>query len=151
MAVADDFRRILEECDVEGARKIWHELRPDLPQPKDDFDTLSTIHAARTAAKFMHFRKRAYSHRWLLDHGVPSLMPDRLKPSAEQIYPAVVEAVGISVNASSQLFKPIVKPVRDAMENAVLECYADKQKDPTFVKRRMLEARARTIKSLLGI
>jgi hypothetical protein len=147
---ATEFRRCLENMDVRGIRRIWRHVSPDLPQPSNDHDALVAIHHARTQAQSIAFKLRAYSHRWLIDSGYPSALPDRMKPSAERIYPKVAEAVGISVNARSELFKPVVAMVRGAMEDAVMDAFADGRTDRDFVAARMSEAKQKSIKQLLG-
>jgi hypothetical protein len=146
-AYADHFRRCLEECDVATARKIWAHVAPGMPQPATDFEALITLHHARTQCVAIRMRLRAWSHRWLLDHGLPSGLPDRLKPRAERIYPQVVSAVGISVNATSSRRLALAEAMQGAMEYAVLEAYADHQTEPAFVKTRMIAARDRVLKS----
>lgn len=142
--------RCLMDCDVAQMRKLDQHLVPHLAELTDD-EVLITIHMARTTSDLIPFKLRAWSHRWLEDNGLPSKLPDHLKPRAERVYPRVVDGVGIAVKASSDLFKPVVGLVRGAMSDAVLECYADNDKEPAYVKARMLEAKAKTIRKLLGI
>jgi hypothetical protein len=85
-----------------------------------------------------------------LDHNLPSGLPDNLKPKAERIYPRVVEGVGIAVKATSNWLRPVVSIIREAMNNAVLEAYADKRTEPQFIKNRIMEARSNIVKKLLG-
>jgi hypothetical protein len=144
------FQQALIDLDVTDARKLWAFVTPHLPQP-DDTGMLVMMHRARTQASSMPLRLRAYSHRWLLDAGYPSGLPDELKPSAERIYPQVVEGVGISVNAKSGLFKPIVQHVEQAMIDAVNDAYADGRTDPEFIKSRLHDARVNTVRKLLGV
>ncbi len=138
---AAEMRRCLERCDILGTQKLWAHIAPNMPQPKSDADTLMVIHHARSQSVWLRLRDRAYSHRWLLDHGYPSGLPDDLKPKAERMYPVVVEGVGIAVKATSRLMRPLVAEVHRAMTDAVLEVYADGHKGPEFVKARMQEAR----------
>src|ERR1044072_6980895 len=98
---ADALRRCLEECDVAGIRALWAQIPPGMPQPHTDAEALATIHRARTEANSIALRLRAYSHRWLEDRGLPSGLPDELRPRAERMYPRVVDGVGISVNIRS--------------------------------------------------
>lgn len=148
----DAFRRCLDELDVAGIRRLWKHVSPNLPQPRNDKDALIALHIARTASDAIEFEKRAYSHRWLMDSGLPSRLPDNLKPGAERIYPTIAQGVGISVNSKSDLFKPILAPVRQAMEVAVLEADADRKLSHSdYVRARMKEARDRTIRKLLGM
>lgn len=98
----------------------------------------------------MAFRLRAYSHWWLNERSLPSGLPDRLKKSADQLTPKISDAVGISVNASSELLKPILPYVRKAMEDVVEDCWASGDKDTLIVRQRLFEARRNTIKKLLA-
>jgi hypothetical protein len=148
--VADAFRRCLEDLDVALMRRLWSKFIPHFEQPSSDADALMMMHHARTQAESVSFTNRAYSHSWLRERGFPSGLPDELKPRAERLYPRVVTAVGISVNASSPEFKPAALIIRRSMEDAVNECYADGVEDPTLVKKRMDEARIKTIDKLYG-
>lgn len=151
MDVGAEFRRCLEDLDVAGVRKLWAHISPNLPAPKSDAEALTTLHMARTAAESMPLKLRAYSHRWLLDRGLPSQLPDPLKPKAERLYPRVIEAVGISVNFSSPLLKPAEALIRTSMEDAVNDVFADDpHPDPALVSARMAEARERETKALFG-
>jgi hypothetical protein len=143
-------RRCLSEIDVPGIRALWHHVAPGMPQPKDDAAALAMIHHTRTLAEWLNLTLRAYSHRWLLDHDLPSGLPDDLKPRAERLYPVKAEAVGISINGGG-IFAPIIPLVRGAMEDAVLECFADGHKETEIVRPRMFEARAKVVRELLGV
>lgn len=147
----DAFRRCLIDLDIVGIQRLWKHVSPHLPQPKTELETLVALHYGRTCASSVPEDLRLYSHMWLIDRGWPSALPDILKPKAERMYPKVVETVGISVNVRSELLKPLVVPVRTAMENAVLEAFADKKTNSDHVKERMFEARRQTIKKLMGI
>ena len=147
---ADTMRRCLEECDVATVRKLWIHVAPEMPQPKSDGEALAIIHHARTQCEIVTFPKRAYSHCWLKDHGLPSALPDQLKPKAERMYPRIVSAVGIACGSTSKDMKPVVDLVQRAMEDAVSSYYADGVTDPDKVKLGMQEARKKTIKQLLG-
>lgn len=98
----------------------------------------------------MALRDRAYSHRWLIDNGYPSALPDDLKPKAERMYPRIVEGVGIAAKASSELMRPAIPIIRRAMSDAVSEAYAERRTDPVYVKARILEARRLCIKKLFA-
>lgn len=147
------FAQLLADGDVAALRRAWRQVAPHLPQPATDAEAEIVMHHARTQARSVPMRRRAWSHRWLLERGYPSGLPDILRVRAERLYPRIVEAVGISVNAHSSLLAPIVAPVRRAMEHAVLEVYADHgpHPDPNVVRARMQEARAHEVKKLLGV
>jgi hypothetical protein len=138
MLHAATMRRCLIDLDVPGIRALWSAVSPHLPQPSSDADALTALHVARTQAESVPFRLRAYSHRWLSERALPSRLPDRLKPSAERLYPRVVEGVGISVNSK---YPEVVRGVRGAMEYVVSDCYANGDMAPEIVKPLMQEAR----------
>lgn len=140
MSHQDLFRQYLEAANVDGVRRLWEHVHPHLPVPIKDNDVLAAIHIARTQMISIEFKLRAYSHRWLVDNGYPSMLPDELKPKAERIYPRIAEAVGIAVAASSPLLKPVAKSIERAMSDAVEEAFASGRKEPEFVKARMKEA-----------
>jgi hypothetical protein len=108
------------------------------------------MHHARTQTETVSLKARAWSHRWLTERGLPSGLPDRLKPSAERIYPRVATSVGISVNTRSPWLKPAMVEVRRSMEDAVEDCYANGDTAPAIVRPRMFEAREKTLRSLFG-
>lgn len=140
-ASASAMRGILKDLDVAAAGRAWGE--PDAAK------TLVMLHMARTAAKTIPMTLRAYSHRWLIDHGLPSQLPDELKPKAERVYPRVVSAVGIAVKMRDHALMAAGVEIRKAMEDMVLEAEADgRLLQPAFVKARMMEARDKTKRKL---
>lgn len=145
-AFSDHFRRCLEECDIATIRKLWAHVAPGMPPLSTDYNVLSMIHHARTQAESIALDKRAWSHRWLLDHNLPSGLPDALRPRAERIYPRVTSAVGISVNFRSEDMAPLAAELQRAMSTAVEDAYAGHQTEPAFIKARMAEARAKVLK-----
>jgi hypothetical protein len=142
-------RRALEEHDVITCCKLWEYVAPNMPQPTTDAEAFFIMHHACTQAENVSLRSRAYSHRWLLDHGYSSGLPDELKPKAERMYPKIVDAIGIACGSTSEAMRPLMPHVQGAMENVVLEHYADGIKDPKIIKPRMLEARKKVIKKLM--
>jgi ATP/maltotriose-dependent transcriptional regulator MalT len=137
---AEELRLAIEDGDVEKARRIMAQLAPHLPQPKTDFQAAATLHHARTQITAMPFNKRAYSHAWLTERGLPSGLPDHLRPKAERMYPIVVEAVGVAVRTPPHR-RALGKAIERAMSDAALECYANNETDPEFIRARMQEAR----------
>jgi hypothetical protein len=141
---ADVMRQALETLDVGVLRRLWAEVSPHLPQP-GEADALATAHMARTQMDALPRRLRFYSHRWLVERGLPSQLPDRMRASAERMYPVRVGAVGISVSAPAHR-ADLAREVRTSMEYAVQDCYANGDTDPTIVRPRMLEARRNAYK-----
>lgn len=121
-----------------------------MPAPETVEQAEIVMHMARTQAESLPLRARAYSHCWLTERALPSQLPDALKPSAERLYPVVVDAVGISVNTKNEYLRPAMLEVRGAMEYAVADAFADNRKDSPFVTQRMNEARERTMRALFG-
>lgn len=144
-------RNLLEAGDVEGCAAYWRKHAPQMPQAESRDQTEIVMHLARTASESVTLDRRAWSHRWLLDRGLPSQLPDGLKPKAERLYPERRVAVGISINFNSPWMKGAERLVQSAMEEAVLEADAHgKIEDAAFVSARMAEAKAKAMKSLFG-
>jgi hypothetical protein len=141
MIHAEAFRRCLLDLDAVGICDLWFRIAPGLPQPKNNEEALITLHIARTRAESIPDRDRCYSHAWLCERGLPSGLPDRLKPKAARLYPHEVRAVGIAVKALSPHNEPRAKAIEKAMSDAVMECFADGVTDTDVVKARMDAAR----------
>lgn len=147
----EHFREALLKLDVTLLRRMWHFIEPNLPQPKTDEECLKTAHIARTAMKSIPLKARMYSYRWLVERGLPTQLPDNLKPEAERVYPQMVEAVAISSKSASKILQPVLNDVRKSMEDVVNDAYASsKSPDPLKLKAAMQEARKKKIKELLG-
>lgn len=144
------FVSILETLDVPEARRVWAVVAPGAVQPGSDADMLVTLHLARTQAEAVTEERRLYSHAWLTERGLPSQLPDALRPKAERLYPRIAAAVGISVNFSAPALRPAARMIEDAMSDAVNEAFADGRTDTAFVTARMTEARTRVGRQLFG-
>jgi hypothetical protein len=148
--IPSELRLVLERLDVEAMRRADLALNPHLPYQTDE-QVLTSMHMARTASDAVSFMCRAYSHAWLFERGLPSQLPDELRPRAQRIYPVVAKAVGIACKSTSPHMKEALGEIRGAMEAAVLEAVEDRKLDDSeHVKARMQEARRRTIDKLFG-
>lgn len=143
-------RRALEDHDVSTARRLWAVVMPKMPQPRSEHEATVILHIACTQTPTVKFKSRAYSHQWLLERGLPSSLPDNLRPKAQRMYPVIADVIGIACGNVSEAMKPVVPIVRGAMEDVVMDHYADGVKDPTIIKPRMLDARKKAIKKLFG-
>lgn len=150
MSLNGEFRDALERGDLTWLCRFWREKAPNMPQPQDYGEAAIVMHRARTEAETVSLPKRAYSHRWLEERAYPSGLPDHLKPQADRIYPRVAEAVGISIKTNDPYLRPAAIKVREAMEYAVNDAYADGRTDPAFVRQRMEEARHDAKRKLFG-
>lgn len=148
--VSDNVRAMLEAGDVDGLMQYHAKVLPHLPQ-LNRVDSEAGMHMSRTELDCITFKKRAYSHAWLIERGLPSRLPDSLLSSAERLYPRVVEGVGISVNAKGEWLKPAALAIRKAMENAVADIYANGDgSNVELINLRMYEARKREERKLFG-
>lgn len=143
MDIGAEYRRAIEIIDVGLARRLWAHTDPSMPQPATDDEVRVALHYARTAAESATVPRRCYSHRWLVDRGLPSGLPDHLKPAADRLYPRAVSAVGIAVKSR---VPGRAAHVRGAMEAVVLDLYADGKTDPAIVRPAMLAARERALR-----
>lgn len=150
MSAHSEFQRALAEGDVRLLRRIWRTVFPHLPEPKDAAEAEATMHVARTAAESVPLKARAYSHRWCEERGLPSQLPDKLKPSAERMYPKIVEAVGIACKTSKDWLKPAMPIIEKAMTDVVEDAFASGERDPGLIRDRIQFARTDTMKRLFG-
>lgn len=148
-----EFRRILESGDVDDFRAVGARCFPHFPRAATREQAEVALHYARTLAEFLALKHRAWSHRWLTERLLPSGLPDHLKPSAERLYPVIVEGVGIAVGVKVPKFlKSAANIVQGAMSDAVEDIYADdRSPDPVKVKGRMFEVKADEERRLFGI
>lgn len=146
---ASDLLGWLEAGDVEACRAHFAAHAPHFPQAATREEAEITMHIARTMTNGLTLRARSYSHRWLCERGLPSSLPDDLKPKAERLYPRVVEGVLISVlnRRGMSEAKPIVEA---AMAEVVADAYARGKTDPAYVSGLMADAKARSMQSLFG-
>lgn len=150
MSAQSEFHAALESGDVRLVRRASARLFPHLPPPASDNEAEASMHMARTQMPSMPLKLRVYSHRWLAERGLPSQLPDDLRPKVEQIHPVIAEGVLVAVDSQSEEMKPIAKLIEAAMCDAVEDCYANGDRDPRIVKARMAEAKARKFRELLG-
>jgi len=147
----DHFRQALIDLDVPLLRRMWSYLSPHTPQPQTDNECLTTAHIARTGMQSMPLKARAYSYRWLVERGLPTQLPDNLKPQAERLYPTMVEAVAISCKSTNKALQPVFDRVRASMEDVVNDAYAGtKHVDADKLKAAMQEARQKSMRQLIG-
>lgn len=151
MTAQAEFRQALMAGDVDLCARIAAETNPHLPRVSRA-DAEIQMHHARTLMASLPLRYRAYSHAWLSERGLPTGLPESLKPAAERLYPRKVKGVMIGIKGeATSPFRPALIQIRQAMEGAVLEAEADgRLDDDAHVKARMAEARARKHKLLFG-
>ncbi len=145
-------RRILLALDVNAMRKFDAFMAPNKPKGMvgSDADILAGMHSARAQLDIIPLRHREYSHRWLKERGMPSQLPPHLWEAAERFVPKVVEGVGVMVAISSEELQPAADMVQGAMNNVILDAYADSDSpDPARLKERMMIARSTELRGLM--
>jgi len=130
--------QILIDGDIAMFRKIS-------PEPMDMHSAEISMHIARTAAESVPENLRVYSHRWLTERDIPSLLPEHMLPLMERYHSVIVDAVGISINLRGR--DEEAKHVEQKLADKVAEMYADGDKDPTRVKQVITDLRI----SMIGI
>lgn len=83
--------------DAGWLRRFWRALFPHLPGPASDREAEATMHHARTQSASLLLAKRLYSHAWLEERGLPSALPDELRP--ERPERRIVRAVAVGVRS----------------------------------------------------
>lgn len=147
-------RQCLRDIDVNGMRKLHTHVFPQYPAG-DDASILLNIHVARVRARWLNLKARAYSHRWLLDNGYPSDLPDHLKPKAERLYPRVVTATAYAFGGvfGSPHLRPLKKEVEAAVHTVILDTYATDKVDAIDhdkLRAHMHATKDQTIRKLVG-
>src|SRR4051812_8284322 len=105
-------REALAKLDVPMLRRLWAQIAPHLPQPTTDVDALRMAHVARTQTQTLTTDQRAYSHAWLRERDLPSMLPDNEKQSAERLYPRIAPCVGLSVNCRDPELQGVSNEIR---------------------------------------
>lgn len=147
-----EFLRCLNDLDLVAARRLWAVHYPNDDAIRTDFEAAAVLHCARTLNSRVPERKRLYSHNWLLDHGLPSGLPEALKPRAERAEAQYIDSVIIGrVDDPDSFLAPIWRVVQARMERRCAELQADGlMKDPAKLRALLLEARDDEIKRLVA-
>jgi hypothetical protein len=147
-----EMQRCILELDAVAVQKLWRHIAPHMSQPQSDEEALAGLHMARTGLAAAPFPARAYSHSWLMERGLPSQLPDRLKPRAERLYPWIVTAAAFSINFRSKFLRPIESLVTGAISKRMCELWAEHKKAPDaqLVLKEICDTKNATIKKLVG-
>lgn len=142
---------LLIEGDHKKCRKFWAEKRPDMPQPATDEEAEIAMHQARTMA-FIPTTLRLWSHRWLEERGLPSMLPPELVSKAMGLEVVDAPTVGISVMALESRLQPACDVIRTAMEGSVKDMLRANNSLPSedVVRRRLRETYEREADRLFG-
>lgn len=125
------FRDILLSLDIPAARALWARVAPHLAQPKDDDETLVMLHTARTKAKSVPARARAYSSAWLAEREM------------DQVEPIIAASVGAATNTKDTGLRTALIGAMSRAAEAALSSGLDPENDAVEIRRLMLDARAK--------
>lgn len=133
MALSAEMRNALEDDDVALATKL---LRHALPQGEAMTVKQARVafHYARTLTEGVSYKRRLYSHAWLLERGLPSGLPTTGETA---------EAVLVAVRSEDPARREVMI---QAGSNAVLEAIADGVKDPLVIRSRILEMQKKAVR-----
>jgi hypothetical protein len=104
----------LESTTGEVLARVWGKIFPGKPLG----DASIVLHMARTAAASVSLKARLYSHAWLAERRLPSLLPDRLKPIPPQV------SAGSLIGVRSP-YPEVSAAIHGVMRDALLEAEAD--------------------------
>ncbi len=144
MSISAAFRNALYDCDVRRTRHLWAQVSPEMPQPESDAEAEVIMHQARTAADSVPMPKRIYSHAWLAERGLPSQLPDGMKPPRERKGPPVIfpaALIGVGTLSSNAGRREEAKAMERAMADAVGDMIVSGITDKARIATRMWEAR----------
>lgn len=152
MAKRDALRDALIAGDVDLLQRMWATWFPHAYRPQNWQEAEIQLHLARTKAQNVPLRLRCYSHHWLIERELPSMLPDDLKPKAESYRPKIASAVGFAWGTHSKIMKPaepiIVRAVSDRIEEMALDGMLES--NPDGVRTEMLLTKNRVLHKLFG-
>ena len=138
------FREALGSGDVRRTWQLWAAISPDMPQPENYDEAEVVMHQARTASESMALEKRIYSHAFLDERGLPSHLPDEMKPKRERKGPPVIFSAAlicVGTLSSNSDRREEAKAMERAMEDAVGDMIMSGVTDRKRIAKRMWEAR----------
>jgi hypothetical protein len=152
MAKRGELRQALIDGNVDLLQRMWRTWFPTAPQPANWQEAQIQLHLARTASRSVPLTLRCYSHHWLKERSIPSLLPDRHKASADQLVPKVTPSVGFAWGTSSAVLKPAAPFVQDAVSTRINEMHEDGlvNSNPDLVRNEIILTKNRTLHSLFG-
>lgn len=145
----DPFRQAMVSGDVKMLQGIWSKVT-GLPAPETVQEAEIQMHVARTATKSLPDQTRCYSHWWLKDRGLPSLLPPDLFPKADRFKPVIKSSVGIAVGTGKDWLKPALPLVMGAMVKAVENNAELIEGNPDLLRDKIQFARRDEFRRLFG-
>lgn len=144
------FRQALRDRDVPLLMLASKVLFPADQQPADEQEATAQMHVARTMQGWMTLEERAYSHFWLLDRGIPTMLPPALRPKAERYKPDIKASVGIAWGTGKEWLKPAGPLLIGAMISTVQENQELIEGDPELLRDKIIFAKNDEFKRLFG-
>ena len=137
------FREALADGDVARTWGLWANVSPQMPQPENHDEAEIVMHQARTGSEAMTLAARLYSHSFLDERGLPSHLPDELKPPrARKGPPIVFSAALICVRSLSSRSgrREEAKMLETIMADSVGDMIMSGITDKARISKRMWEA-----------
>lgn len=144
------FRRALADRDIPALMHLSSLFMPVGQQPRDEAEATVFMHVARVTSDWLDVEARSYSHFWLIDHGLPSLLPPHLLPKAERYRPEIAASVGIACGTGKAWLKPALPLIRGAMVKAVEDNAELVETDPDLLRDKIQFARRDEFQRLFG-
>lgn len=144
MGASAAFRSALYDGDVGRTRALWAAVSPDMPQPETYDEAEVIMHQARTGADSVPIQKRIYSHGFLDERGLPSQLPDGMKPPRERKGPPVIFSaalIGVGTTSKREDRREEAKAMEAVMAEAVGDMITSGVTDKARIVKRMWEAR----------
>lgn len=150
MSARSEFRAALRDRDIPLLIKASAVLFPDAPVPTEA-EALVQMHVARTMQGWMTIEERSYSHFWLLEQGLPSMLPPELLPKADRYRPEAKSAVGIVYATGKEWLKPAAPIIGMAMAKAVSDNAELIETDPELLRDKIAFAKSDEFQRLFGV
>lgn len=142
-----EIRCILEDGNVDAFLVANQILFPEgLELSRNEAEI--TMHLARTGSNQIDKQHRLYSHRWLIDRGLPSQLPQSMRKIVAES--KIVEAVGVAVMTQNPDLEPAAKAIERAMADAVEDCYANGDIRLELIQARIEVARQEATRQMFG-
>lgn len=121
---------MLDALNGKGLSRVWAKLFPGKALGNPDI----VLHMARTASASVKLKARLYSHAWLGERKLPSLLPDDLKPIPPRM------AAGTLIGVRSP-YPEVRTAIHGVMRAALQEAEADGETDAEVIRGHMQAAR----------
>ena len=130
----------LADMDVGRCMDLWRAAFPNMPCPETIAEAEIAMHMARTATESLPKRARVWSFQWLEERGLPSHLPDEMKPDR----PEIATGVGIAVRSLSHDPDRVARAsaLQEKLAGAVEDAFLSGVRDAPRLKSMMNKIRS---------